>query len=152
VQCVRRWLLRLSRRVALLASGQWPTACRRHRTLRASTSSRTDIKTTRLLWINAARRAFLDERKSYRPVLGVPPFGQGPGDITVFAAICEMIRKLNHMLLVGRYYGTQEDLGTVCILRSFMEDAVAIARMATDDVSVSCQSHYQLHGTLLALL
>ena len=101
---------------------------------------------------NAARRAFLDERKSYRPVLGVPPFGQGPGDITVFAAICEMIRKLNHMLLVGRYYGTQEDLGTVCILSSFMEDAVAIARMATDDVSVSCQAHYQLHGALLALL
>ena len=51
-----------------------------------------------------ARTAFTRERLSYRTVLGVPPFVtvQGPVDIAVFAAIYEIIRKLNHMLLVGR--------------------------------------------------
>ena len=59
-----------------------------------------------------ARLTFLKERVSYRPVLGVPPFGQGPGDIAVLADIYEIIHKLNHMLLVGSYYDDQEDLGT----------------------------------------
>jgi len=66
----------------------------------------------RALLDDNARLTFLKERVSYRPVLGVPPFGQGPGDIAVFAYIYEIIHKLNHMLLVGSYYGDQEDLGT----------------------------------------
>ena len=49
-----------------------------------------------------ARGLFIRDRLSYKPVLGVPPFAQGPGDIAVFSAIYEIIRKLNHMLLVGR--------------------------------------------------
>ena len=63
---------------------------------------------------------FLGERRTYRPVLGVPPFGQGPGDVAAFATIYEIIRKHNHMLLVSHYFGPQEDLGTVhsqCIYR-----------------------------------
>jgi hypothetical protein len=62
-----------------------------------------------------------------------------------------MIRKLNHMLMVGRCYDTQEDLGTSCILIVFMEDAVAIARTVIDDVSVSCQAHYCLYSALAVL-
>ena len=63
--------------------------------------------------------SFIGDRKTYWPVLGVPPFDQGPGDIAMFAAIYEIIHKLNHMLLVCSYYGTQEDLGTLCNPQSF---------------------------------
>jgi hypothetical protein len=70
---------------------------------------------------------------TYKPVLGVPPFAQGPGDIVVFAAIYENIRKLNHMLLVGSFYSTQEKLGTSCNLNTFTGDAVGIARSAIED-------------------
>jgi hypothetical protein len=31
--------------------------------------------------------------------------------MAAFAAIYEIIRKINHMLLVGCYFGPQEDLG-----------------------------------------
>ena len=75
---------------------------------------------------------FLDTRKSYRPVLGVSPFGQGLGDMAVFATMHEMTRKLAHMLLVGHYYGPEEDLGISFILSAFTKDAVAIARTAID--------------------
>jgi hypothetical protein len=60
-----------------------------------------------------ARLAFTREHANYKTVLGVPPFDQGPGDIAVFTVIYEIIRKLNHMLLVGSFYGTQEELGGV---------------------------------------
>jgi hypothetical protein len=50
-----------------------------------------------------ARLAFTRERANYKPVLGVLPFDQGPGDITVFTAIYEIIRKLNHMFLVAAF-------------------------------------------------
>ena len=99
----------------------------------------------------SARRAFLVDRKSYRPVVGVPPLGQGPGDIAVFAAMHEMTCKLNHMLFVGCYYDTQEDLGISCILSVFTEDVVAIARTAIDDAPASGQAHYRLHSALSAL-
>ncbi len=42
-------------------------------------------------------------------MLDVQPFAQGPDDIAVFATIYEIICKLTHMLLVGLFYGTQEE-------------------------------------------
>ena len=80
------------------------------------------------------RTTFTRDCLTYKPVLGVPPFAQGPGYIAVFAAIYEILRKLNHMHLVGRFYGTQEELvGTSCILNAFTGDAVGIARSAIED-------------------
>jgi hypothetical protein len=64
---------------------------------------------------------FLRDHASYKPVLGVTVFDQGPGDIAVFAALYEIICKLNYVLLVGRFYGTQEELGTLCILTTLTE-------------------------------
>ena len=97
-----------------------------------------------------ARTAFTRQRLSYRTVLGVPPFVtvQGPVDIAVFAAIYEIIRKLNHMLLVGRFYGAQEELGTgtSCILNAFAGDAVGIARTAIEDAPASDATFYRLHS------
>jgi hypothetical protein len=49
------------------------------------------------------------ERLLGTPVLDVPPFAQGPDNIAVFATIYEIICKLTHMLLVGLFYGTQEE-------------------------------------------
>jgi hypothetical protein len=49
----------------------------------------------------ALRVTFCKERAAFTPVLGVLPFDQGPGNIAVFTAIYEVIRKLNHILLVG---------------------------------------------------
>ena len=95
-----------------------------------------------------ARGLFIRDRLSYKPVLGVPPFAQGPGDIAVFSAIYEIIRKLNHMLLVGRFYGAQEELGTgtSCILNAFAGDAVGIARTAIEDAPASDATFYRLHS------
>ena len=59
------------------------------------------------------RVEFLGEHRTYRPLLGVPPFGQGQVDMAAFATIYEIIHKLNHMLLVSHYFGPQEDLGSV---------------------------------------
>ena len=94
-----------------------------------------------------ARLTFLKERVSYRPVLGVPPFGQGPGDIAVLADIYEIIHKLNHMLLVGSYHCPQEDLGTACILSAFTEDTDKIACTDIDDAHVLDDTSYSLHST-----
>jgi hypothetical protein len=91
---------------------------------------------------------FLGQRRTYLPVLGVPPVGQGPGDMAAFAAIYEIICKLNHMLLVGRYFGPQEDLGTVCILNAFTADTDKIARTSLEDAPASDARSYRLHGAL----
>ena len=49
---------------------------------------------TQFIGLEAAeQRAYLLERQSYKPVLGVAPFSQGPGDISTFAAIYEVVRK-----------------------------------------------------------
>jgi hypothetical protein len=40
------------------------------------------------------------------------------------------------MLLVGCYFGPQEDLGTICILSAFTEDADKIAHTALEDSPV----------------
>jgi hypothetical protein len=95
---------------------------------------------------------FLRDRPSYKPLLGVTAFAQCPVDIAVFAAIYEIICKLNHMLLVCRFYGTQEELGTSCILNAFTGDAVEITRTAIEDVPASDATFYRLHSALSALL
>jgi hypothetical protein len=100
----------------------------------------------------ALRGPFCRERAAFKPVLGVPPFAQGPGDFAVFNDIYEVIRKLNHMLLVGRFFGTQEELGTSCILNAFTGDAVEIARTAIEDAPASDATIYRLHSALRALL
>jgi hypothetical protein len=72
----------------------------------------------------SSRVEFLGEHRTYMPVLGVPPLGQGPGDMAAFATIYEIIRKFNHMILVCRYFelfGPQEDLDTLCILNTQLE-------------------------------
>ena len=92
------------------------------------------------------------ERKSYKPVLGVSPFSQGPGDIATFAAIYEVVRKLAYILLVGRFFGTQEDLGLSCILSAFTEDAAAIVRTAIEDTTTSTQDTSRLHEVLRSFL
>ena len=55
----------------------------------------------------------------------------------MFAAIYEIIHKLNHMLLVGSYFCPQEDLGTLCILSAFTEDTDKIEHTVIDDALVS---------------
>jgi hypothetical protein len=99
-----------------------------------------------------ARAAFLRESLAYKPVLGAPLFEQGPGDNAAFAAIYEIIRKLNHMLLVGRFFGTQEESGTSCILNAFTGDPVGIARTTIEDAHVSDATLYCLHSAFRALL
>jgi hypothetical protein len=44
---------------------------------------------------------FCKECAVFKPVLGVLPFDQGPGNIAVFTDIYEVIHKSNHILLVG---------------------------------------------------
>ena len=51
------------------------------------------------------RVAFCNEHAAFKPVLGFPPFAQGPGNMAVCTVIYEVIRKLNHILLVGCFYG-----------------------------------------------
>jgi hypothetical protein len=65
--------------------------------------------------------------------------------MAAFAAIYEIISKLTHMLLVG-------DLGMICILSAFTEDADKIARTALNDEAVSDAWSYQLHSELRAIL
>jgi hypothetical protein len=91
---------------------------------------------------------FIRDRRTYQPVLDVSPFGQGPGDIAVFAVIYEIICKITHMLLVGSYFGPQEDLGTMCILSAFTEDTDKMTRTALEDASVSNDRSYHLHTVL----
>jgi hypothetical protein len=80
---------------------------------------------------------FTKDLTTYLPVLDVSPFGQGPDDMASFASIYEIIRKLTHMLLVGGYFSPQEDLGAMCILSAFTEDADKIASTALDDATTS---------------
>ena len=100
----------------------------------------------------AEQRSHLQERKSYKPVMGVVPFSQGPGDITTFATMYEVVRKLAYILVVGRFFGTQEDLGLSCILSTFTEDAAAIVRTAIEDSTASEQDTYRMHEVLRSLL
>jgi hypothetical protein len=72
--------------------------------------------------------------------------------MAAFAAIYEIICKLTHMHLVGHYLGPQEDLGTMCILSAFTEDADKIVRTALDDASASDAVSYRLHIVLRSIL
>ena len=56
------------------------------------------------------------------------------------------------MHLVGHYLGPQEDLGTMCILSAFTEDADKIVRTALDDASASDAVSYRLHIVLRSIL
>ena len=98
------------------------------------------------------RRAHLQERKSYKPVLDVAPFSTVPGDIATFSSIYEVVRKLAYILLVGRFFGTQEDLGLSFILSAFIEDAAAMVRTAIEDTAASTQATYRLQEVLRTLL
>jgi hypothetical protein len=66
--------------------------------------------------------------------------------------INEIIRKLTHMLLVGIYFGPQEDLGAMCIVSAFTEDVDKLARTALDDATASDAGSYGLHSVLRAIL
>jgi hypothetical protein len=70
---------------------------------------------------NQAKLACVKDLESQRLLLGVPPFAQGPGDISTFASIFEFIRKLVNLLMVGRCYSTQESLSTTIILSAFTD-------------------------------
>ena len=98
-----------------------------------------------------AKEEFLKARRSFKPNMGIPLFVQGPGTIDSFAAVYEVVLKLAGLLSAGRFFGTQEDLGVVCILRAFAGDAVAIAGNAIDDTPPSDQPTYRLHAALHAL-
>ena len=81
-------------------------------------------------------------------MLGVLPFAQGPDDIAVFATIYEFIHKLNHIILVGSFYGIQEELGTSCILNTFTGDTVGIVHTVIEDDSALDATFYRLHSAL----
>jgi hypothetical protein len=53
------------------------------------------------------------------------------------------------MFFVGRFYCTQEELGTSCILIAFTGDGVGIARTVIEHV---LRQIYHLHSALRALL
>jgi hypothetical protein len=99
-----------------------------------------------------ARVTSIRDSLSYKPVLGARPFAQGPGDIAVFYTIYEIIHKLNHKLLIGRFFCTQEELGTSCILNSFTGVSVEIARTTIKDEPVLDATFYCLHSAFLSLL
>ena len=52
------------------------------------------------------------------------------------------------MLLVGCYFGPQEDLGTMCIFSKFTEGTDKIAHTALEDVPVLEHQSYHLHSAV----
>jgi hypothetical protein len=99
-----------------------------------------------------ARAQYLAERRSWKPQSSPLPFSLAPSNITVFAQVYEIIRKLNATLLIGRFFGAQEELGNACILNDFMGDAAEIARTAIEDAPASDNRVYRLHSALHAIL
>ena len=99
-----------------------------------------------------AQKDYLADRKNFKPPPGMPPFPHGPGAIEIFALVYEVVRKLAHTLLVGRFFGPQEDLGVSYVLSAFTDDAVAVVRTAIEDTPESTQATYRLHAALRALL
>jgi hypothetical protein len=85
------------------------------------------------------KKEFLKERRNFKPMLGIPPLAQDTRNIETFVIVYEVVRKLTHILLVGRFFGAQEDLGISCVLSSFTDDAVAVARTAIEDTPESTQ-------------
>jgi hypothetical protein len=76
----------VSRRGALRVADQQPAAWWRQ-TSRVSIRSWVYIRNISCTLEEASTLEFLGERRTYRPVLGVQPFGQGPGVIAAFATI-----------------------------------------------------------------
>jgi hypothetical protein len=95
------------------------SACARavREALAAATLAGGDV-TYRAMTLGAGA-AFTKDRTTYRPLLGVSPFGQGPSDMAAFAAIYEIFRNLTHMLLVGRYFGPQESSSYWAVYKFF---------------------------------
>jgi len=98
-----------------------------------------------------ARTRYLADRKSWKPQAG-SPCGLAPSDIAVFALVYEIIRKLAHTLIIGRFFGTQEELGIACISNAFTGDAEAIAQTAINDAPPSNDRVYRLSSVLRAIL
>jgi len=57
--------------------------------------------------------AFIRERATIKVGLNEPPFAHGPIVSATFASVYELVRKLVHSLMVGGYFGPQEDLGMI---------------------------------------
>ena len=55
--------------------------------------------------VEATKRSYLLDRKSWKPTMGTPPFAHGPGDISTFASMYDVVRKLALTLVVGRFFG-----------------------------------------------
>jgi hypothetical protein len=91
-----------------------------------------------------AQAQYLGERRSWKPQPSSPPFSLAPGDLAVFAQVYEIIRKLNSTLIIGRFFGAQEELGNACLLTAFMGDAANIARTAIEDAPASTNRVYRL--------
>ena len=99
-----------------------------------------------------ARAQYTRDRASWKPPPPSVVCSLAPGDLAVFAQAYEIIRKLTSTLLIGRFFGAQEELGNACILNYFIGDAANIARTAIDDAPASTNRVYRLHSALHAIL
>jgi hypothetical protein len=62
------------------------------------------------------------------------------------------VRQIVNKLLVGRYYGTQEDIATTFTLVVFAGDAISFMRNMFDNGRPSDDTRFRIHDALRALL
>jgi hypothetical protein len=94
---------------------------------------------------------YLSVRRSWKPQ-AASPCGLAPNDIAAFASVYEIIRKLAATLMIGRFFGPQEDLGVELISRAFTGDAETIAQTAINVALPSTDRVYRLSSVLSAIL
>ena len=98
---------------------------------------------------------FLRERAHIKVGLlaGLPfkQFAQAEQLLT-FSELPEIVRKIIHVLMVGRLYESNEDIGMMTILGEFEGDATSFIRTALDDARPSYHSRFRLHDALRTLL
>jgi hypothetical protein len=94
---------------------------------------------------------YLNARRSWKPQAAVP-CGLAPGDLVAFAQVYEIIRKLAATLMIGRFFGPQEDLGIELISRAFTGDAETYVQTAINVAPPSDDRVYRLSSVLSAVL
>jgi hypothetical protein len=97
------------------------------------------------------RGRYIDARRSWKPH-AASPCGLAPSDISAFALVYEIIRKLAATLMIGRFFGPQEDLGIELLNHAFTGDAETIAQTAITQAQPSNDRVYRLSSVLRAIL
>jgi hypothetical protein len=95
---------------------------------------------------------FLRERAHVKIRLPFKQFARDPSNLITISEIHEIVCKIILVIMVGRLYSANEDIGMTVILGVFEGHATSFICTALDDARPSDDTRFRLHDALRAIL